>query len=183
MKTDFQALMDRRQDERMEAMLLGMDFGTGDSLTAVTVNYGPNKAMTFSDFDHMTDVVRRAFSPTRLAESAILAAESAPRPEPGLLHHNPIREPVSFFGGIKIVSSPAFPMTLDCSVCDGTGEGIESTYCESCQGHGQNRFDGMITNTDGSVTLLKGEQHGPKKFAPYFPAGLVPMPPLSRGPI
>lgn len=191
MTPELEAFMERRREEifkrqddaMMNAIFLGMDHGSKDASAVVTAQQGANGTITISDIDHMADALAKAFPPPRWAESAILSAEAVRNVEPGpMVWQNPLQEPsISVFGGIKISSNPAFPMILDCSVCDRTGEGTESTYCESCQGYGENVIDGMITNGRGSMMLLKGPHRGKKKFEPYFPAGLVPEPPLCRG--
>ena len=80
--------------------------------------------------------------------------------------------------GIPVHASPHFPMQLQCSQCHGTGEGETSTYCPKCHGAGEIRYVGMC-NDDRGTTLLTTRLS--RKFEPYFPAGLVAMPPLCRG--
>lgn len=88
----------------------------------------------------------------------------------------PSRETV--FGGIPIRKSDLFPYEIDCSACDGTGEGVDSTYCSKCHGAGAIRVEGMMQQ--GRQTILLTSPLA-KKFAPSFPTGLVPMPSLCRG--
>ena len=90
---------------------------------------------------------------------------------------NPLLSPQSF-GGVRIEQSAVFPMQLECAACGGTGEGEASTYCPKCKGAGENRYEGMMRN--GAQTILLTVPL-PKAFQPYFPASLVPVPPLARG--
>ena len=95
-----------------------------------------------------------------------------------LLSGNPPYSGLNTFHGVPIQSSNVFPHQHQCGTCRGTGEGIESTYCDRCGGAGQIRLVGMMQN-QGQTILIRDKL--PKAFAPYFPAGLVAMPPLSRG--
>lgn len=78
------------------------------------------------------------------------------------------------FGGIPVQESRAFPRQFKCSVCDGTGKGETSTYCQRCKGAGEVRVVGMMGTTIIVDTL-------PKAFLPGFPSGLVALPPIARG--
>lgn len=80
--------------------------------------------------------------------------------------------------GLPMRESPAFPHQWACQTCDGTGVGEESTYCPKCNGAGEIRAEGMMTNDRQSVILTSKL---PRKFEPSFPVGLVPAPKLSRG--
>lgn len=80
--------------------------------------------------------------------------------------------------GMPVCQSNVFPHQFQCGTCGGTGEGTESTYCDRCEGAGQVRIVGMMQNR-GQTVLIKDKL--PKAFEPYFPAGLVPAPPLCRG--
>lgn len=90
---------------------------------------------------------------------------------------NPLVSGANLFG-VRIQPSSAFPFEAECSACKGTGEGTESTYCDKCSGAGRQRFEGVMQNGSQTI-LLTGKL--PKAFAPYFPKGLVPPAPLSRG--
>jgi DnaJ-class molecular chaperone len=100
------------------------------------------------------------------------------------------------FGGIDIQKSNAFPMDVTCSICNGTGEGKQSTYCKTCKGTGIIRYEGVVTPKSRSAHFWMGVDHAdggsrtifitghspyPKKFQPSFPKGLVPRPPLCKG--
>lgn len=76
--------------------------------------------------------------------------------------------------GMPIYESRALPHQFNCSVCDGSGEGAENTYCKRCDGAGSIRIIGMMGETFITSPL-------PKAFQPSFPKGLVPLPPISRG--
>ncbi len=93
--------------------------------------------------------------------------------------HSGPREPMEpySFGGIKVQSSPMFPYTYECSHCEGTGEGIDSTYCKHCKGAGEIKVEGIMQGA--TTVVITGDL--PKAFQPSFPAGLVPKPKLCRG--
>ena len=97
---------------------------------------------------------------------------------PPSFSNNQIRPLPPALFGTPVTISNQFPMDIHCSKCCGNGEGSESTYCERCEGAGHNIYDGMVQN--GPQTILIRRKL-PKAFAPSFPAGLVPMPPLCRG--
>lgn len=80
--------------------------------------------------------------------------------------------------GLPIRESAAFPHQFQCSKCCGTGEGDTSTYCTGCNGAGEVRVEGAITNGHQTTLLISPL---PKLFAPYFPGGIVPAPQLSQG--
>lgn len=92
--------------------------------------------------------------------------------------HNPLLGARRSFMGLDIIPNGAFPMTILCPACGGTGEGEESTYCPKCKGQGSNRYEGIMRN--GAQTILVTGSM-PKKFAPHFPRGAVSQPPISRG--
>lgn len=81
---------------------------------------------------------------------------------------NPMVRRDSFLG-IPFRSSPHFPTIVNCSTCDGSGEGGDnSTYCEKCEGRGGFRYDGMMQDR-GRTIMIKSADPLPKKFSPYFP--------------
>jgi len=92
---------------------------------------------------------------------------------------NPYSSNATAFG-IPIATSNAFPHEWDCKGCDGSGEGDESTYCPKCSGAGRVRALGYMTAGFGQPATLIVDKL-PKAFAPYFPAGIVLPPPISRG--
>jgi len=78
--------------------------------------------------------------------------------------------------GVPIHSSAVFPFDAACKVCNGSGEGIDSTYCAKCTGRGKTRYEGVMQ--DGRQTiLLTGSL--PRAFEPSWPADTsVPPPPM-----
>lgn len=79
----------------------------------------------------------------------------------------------------KIVPSTIFPYTNRCAECAGSGEGLASTYCPTCRGAGEIKTIGTAFDGDRMASVIRG--HLPKRFAPYFPAGLVRPPRMCRG--
>ena len=94
-------------------------------------------------------------------------------PPPSLINPAPIS-----FMGMQVSKSHVFPHEFNCGLCDGTGEGKASTYCERCDGAGRTRIEGLV-QYGRQTTLLTTSL--PKKFSPSFPHGLVPERRLSRG--
>ncbi|MFC0683193.1 hypothetical protein [Novosphingobium clariflavum] len=81
---------------------------------------------------------------------------------------------LGYYKGIRIEPHSVFPTEHSCTDCSGSGEGVASTYCKPCGGAGRRRVVGMVD------TILITEPL-PKKFAPYFPRGIVASPPPCRG--
>lgn len=79
---------------------------------------------------------------------------------------------MSAFMGMQLCTSNAFPARMVCAMCNGSGEGVSSTYCQPCRGAGATIIEGYIEQAFGPRTLLVA--HLPRRFAPSFPAGLVP---------
>lgn len=77
------------------------------------------------------------------------------------------------FMDLPIRSSPAFPFIADCSVCEGTGEGTTSTYCEKCNGQGRNKYLGMIQQQRKTILVNEPLE---KAFLPHWPKDIsVPL--------
>jgi hypothetical protein len=73
-----------------------------------------------------------------------------------------------------------FPIINQCSFCNGSGEGTDSTYCDKCNGVGSIKTVGLDTVSNGKVTLFTSPM--PKKFLPSFPKDcVVSKPRLCRG--
>jgi len=82
------------------------------------------------------------------------------------------------FGGVNILSSPALPMSIECKVCAGTGEGSSSTYCEECRGEGSTLVVG-ISAISGRMTRIVERQE--KAFEPGWPLDVaVPLREITR---
>lgn len=91
----------------------------------------------------------------------------------------PILRETTFPFGTVVQRSNVFPSTKPCDVCGGTGEGgCEATYCSHCAGAGATKSIGVVIDGD-RICVITGTL--PKRFEPYFPAGLVKPPALCRG--
>ncbi len=91
-------------------------------------------------------------------------------------------------GSVDVTVSHLFPYKQSCAVCNGTGEGLTSTYCPSCHGAGAVEIIGaMLDGRDSFVRpaaamfgMIQGKRL-PPRFLPRFPAGIVSLPPMCRG--
>jgi hypothetical protein len=94
------------------------------------------------------------------------------------LTRNPLRSPfASSIFGMPVRESRAFPCTIDCAKCGGTGKGgAEATYCPKCAGAGATRVEGVMTSGDQTIMLTSPL---PRKFAPNWEGRTVPKRPLS----
>lgn len=81
--------------------------------------------------------------------------------------------------GIDLVVSKELPFPSPCRVCNGTGEGTESTYCRSCGGTGGHTTIGAAVQR-GRIECVFTEKW-PRKFEPSFPANTVAVPQMCRG--
>lgn len=71
------------------------------------------------------------------------------------------------FYGIPVQVSALFPYTQKCKVCEGTGEGRDSTYCPKCRGGGEYTVEGAVTSRDDSITMILAYRK--KRFEPRWP--------------
>lgn len=55
--------------------------------------------------------------------------------------------------GVPVKVSSAFPMQHACAKCEGTGYGLERTFCEKCGGAGEIRVEGMCKNDQQTILL------------------------------
>ena len=175
-KTDFSAAEERllahyaatKQEMSVHEMIYG-SFANPQTNT-VPANardkktFGPD---TIREMMKMVENVPPPISNVSVADHHYDMLAHTARPEPGVV-----------FGGIPVRKSDLFPYEIGCSTCDGTGEGVDSTYCQKCHGAGAIRVEGMMQQ--GRQTILLTSPL-PKKFAPSFPTGLVPPPSLCRG--
>lgn len=89
-------------------------------------------------------------------------------------YDNPSQQPLlhTFFG-MPVLTSPFFPFISKCDVCEGTGEGTTSTYCQRCKGQGSTKFVGSVSNGPQQIMLTEPME---KAFEPHWPTDvLVPL--------
>lgn len=82
------------------------------------------------------------------------------------------------FMGLPIGTSNEFPFDTTCPICNGTGEGKTSTYCQGCDGQGRRRTIGVILGAKAPTIFTTPL---PKAFAPRFPNQVHVPAPRMRG--
>lgn len=84
--------------------------------------------------------------------------------------------------GMRFRTSSLFPYENTCPDCHGSGSGGEqSTYCQTCEGRGGWRVEGMMTDHAQRQNYLIMGAPRPLRFAPSFPSALRIPPPPMRG--
>ncbi|USM11521.1 DnaJ-class molecular chaperone [Citromicrobium phage vB_CbaS-RXM] len=179
-KTDFSKAEERvlaamaaaKQDDFYRSMLGDFVSATTNTVDNPPATFGPAKIQEMMELVKATENV-----PSAIYGGEAVAKKTGP-------DHRMEGQPV--FGGVKVQKSSVFPYESTCSKCNGTGEGIESTYCQPCHGQGATRIVGMMESGRRRTlmeipNMVLLTEPLPKKFAPSLPTGLVPKPPMCKG--
>lgn len=81
---------------------------------------------------------------------------------------------INRYAGVEIMPSPMFPIETICSKCNGTGGGVNRTFCDHCKGQGRLRSVGAIFDYGGTLAHIINEPL-PKAFEIGWPTD-VPVP-------